>query len=36
MRDLRDIDVETAAGETTRLGEFLHGTTLLLLPRFYG
>jgi hypothetical protein len=33
---LADVEVETPAGEAVRLGDFLDGTTLLLLPRFYG
>jgi hypothetical protein len=33
---IAELEVETAAGDVVRLGQFLDGTTLLLLPRYYG
>jgi hypothetical protein len=33
---LRDVKLTSASGEAVPLGQFLGGTTLLLLPRYYG
>ena len=33
---IADLEVETPAGNPVRLGQFLGGVILLLLPRYYG
>lgn len=33
---LAELELETATGQTVRLGQFMKGPTLLLLPRYYG